>query len=72
MNRIVQHLIPGCLLSVKLHCDAECICVCVTSDDQSDWECELAMMTWSDDEIKTADFRCFWPYSNMIVHETEE
>lgn len=72
MSQTVQQLTPGCLLSAKLLCDAEYICVCVTSVDRSGWECELAMMTWSDDEIKIADFRRFLPYSNMIVQETEE
>lgn len=72
MSQTVQQLTPGCLLSAKLLCDAECICVCVTSVDQSDCECELVMMTWSDDEIKTADFRRFLLYSNMTVQETEE
>lgn len=72
MSQTVQQLMPGCLLSAKLLCDAECICVCVTSVDQSGWEYKLTMMTWSDDKIKIANFRRFLPYSNIIVQETEE
>jgi hypothetical protein len=72
VSQPTQQLTPGCLLSAKLLCDAECICVCVTADVQSICERELVIMTWSDDEIKTAEFRRFLPYSNMTVQETEE